>query len=99
MPQKPQHARRYAKLPGLLRALRESAGFTQRELAAKLRWPQPTVHYSESGSRRVDVAEFCDWCEVCGVDPHEALDLFRGKSAATSGSAARKPRRASGSTR
>lgn len=27
------------------------------------------VHKSETGERRVDVAEFVDWCVACGVDP------------------------------
>lgn len=81
MPQKPQHRRRYRLIPGMLRQLREEAGLTQRELAAHLGEPQPWIHYCETGSRRVDVAEFVDWARACGVAPTTALQRFlRAKS-------------------
>ena len=67
MPTKPQHTERYERLPRLLRELREGAGLTQRDLAERLRQPQSWVHKSETGTRRVDVAEFCQWCTACGV--------------------------------
>jgi transcriptional regulator with XRE-family HTH domain len=72
---KAQHHARYRQLPGLLRRLREAAGLTQRELAARLRVTHVAVHKSERGERRVDVAEFMDWCLACGADPEDA---FRG---------------------
>ena len=75
---KSQHAQRYRHLPGMLRAMREEAGLTQRDLAKKLRTSQPWVHKSEIGERRVDVAEFMDWCRGCGVDPEAAFREFRG---------------------
>jgi transcriptional regulator with XRE-family HTH domain len=74
---KAQHAHRYRPLPGLLRQLREGAGLTQRELAARLRTSHVFVHKSEVGERRVDLAEFVDWCLACGADPQEALRTFR----------------------
>lgn len=73
MPTKPQHARRYANVPTLLRELRNEAGFTQRELAKRLREPQSWVYKCETGIRRVDVAEFLDWCRACGIQPEKAL--------------------------
>lgn len=77
---KAQHATRYRPLPALLRRLREEAGLTQRELAAKLKMTHVWVHKSEVGERRVDVAEFLDWSKACGVDPGKAFDEFRGKA-------------------
>ena len=74
---KAQHADRYRHLPGLLRRMREEAGLTQRGLAAKLRVTHVSVHKSETGERRVDVAEFMDWCVACGTDPEEAFRSLR----------------------
>ena len=74
---KAQHAQRYRQLPGFLRKLREEAGLTQRELAGKLRTTHVFVHKSEVGERRVDVAEFMDWCVACGADPEQAFRQLR----------------------
>jgi transcriptional regulator with XRE-family HTH domain len=68
------------KLPAMLREMRERASLTQRELAKKLALNHTTVHNSETAERRVDVAEFADWCVACGVDPVDALmELLRRK--------------------
>jgi transcriptional regulator with XRE-family HTH domain len=75
-------AQRYRQLPAMLRDLREKAGLTQRELARKLGISHVMVHNSETAERRVDVAEFADWCAACKVDPLEAfkeLQRRRGK--------------------
>ena len=64
-------------MPALLRQMRESADLTQRDLAKKLRTSQPWVHKSEIGERRVDIAEFMDWCLACGVDPTQAFADLR----------------------
>jgi transcriptional regulator with XRE-family HTH domain len=74
---KAQHAHRYRMLPALLRRLREDAGLTQRDLAARLRVTHVAVHRSEAGDRRVDVAEFMDWCLACGADPEQAFHTLR----------------------
>ncbi len=70
------HHRDYAPIPDLLRQMREEAGLTQRELAEKLLRKQQSVSTSESGSRRVDLGEFCRWAEACGVIPKEALSVY-----------------------
>lgn len=67
-------AQRYRLLPSMLREMREEAGLTQRELAERLRISHVMVHNSETAERRMDVTEFADWCEACGVDP---VDAFR----------------------
>lgn len=70
---KSQHAAIYRMVPAFLRHMREGARLTQRDLATRLRRSQPWVHKSEIGERRVDIAEFLEWCLGCGVDPGEAF--------------------------
>lgn len=70
---KSQHALTYRNVTILLRELREQAGLTQRELAAKVRRPQPWVHKTENGERRIDISEFLEWCIGCGADPEQAF--------------------------
>jgi len=67
-------AQRYRQLPAMLRDMREKAGLTQRELGKKLGINHVMVHNSETAERRIDIAEFADWCEACGVD---AVDAFK----------------------
>ena len=74
---KAQHAHRYRALPAMLRRMREEAGFTQRQLAQKLSTNHVWVHKSEIGERRVDIAEFMDWCLACGVNPERAFAELR----------------------
>ena len=76
MPSKAQHGRRYQTLPRLLRALREEAGLTQRELGERLKKPQSWVYNCETANRRLDVAEFVEWCEACGVKPQHGFLRF-----------------------
>jgi transcriptional regulator with XRE-family HTH domain len=73
-------AHRYRQRSAMLREMRQQASLTQRELAQRLRMNHTMVHNSETAERRVDVAEFADWCAACGVDPVEALkELLRRK--------------------
>ena len=53
--------------------MREDARLTQRDLAKKIGKSQPWVFKSEAASRRVDIAEFLEWCVGCGVEPMEAF--------------------------
>ena len=76
---KAQHAARYRRLPDLLRRMREEAPLTQQALAAKLSVGHAWVYKSETGDRRIDLAEFCDWAKACGVDPLEAVAEFLGR--------------------
>src|SRR3954453_6819218 len=70
---KAQHRQAYQPVPHFIRRLREDAGMTQREIGAILKRPQSWVYDCESGNRRVDVIEFCDWCRACGVEPETAV--------------------------
>jgi transcriptional regulator with XRE-family HTH domain len=73
MATKAQHHPRYERLPPLLRALREEAGLTQRELGERLEKPQSWVYNCETANRRVDVTEFIVWARACEADPVAAL--------------------------
>jgi transcriptional regulator with XRE-family HTH domain len=73
MPTKRNQALIYRKVPPFLREVRERAGLTQRELAARIGQSQWWVARSETGSRRLDVAEFVEFCLGCGEDPGEML--------------------------
>ncbi len=73
MPTKRNQALIYRKVPPFLRELRRKANLTQRQLAKRINQDQWWLTRSESGSRRVDVAEFVEICIGCGVDPSEAL--------------------------
>lgn len=73
MPTKRNQALIYRRVPPFLREMRERAGLTQRQLAAKIGQSQWWVARSETGSRRLDVAEFVEFCCGCGLNPAEAL--------------------------
>jgi len=86
MATKSQHALAYQPLPGFLRALREAAGLTQRELGKRMRKPQSWIYNCETANRRVDLVEFIDWARCCGIEPREAFDTFvAGKSSKRDG--------------
>lgn len=77
---KAQHDARYVAVPEFLRQIREEAGLTQRDIGALLKKPQSWVFNCETGNRRVDVAEFCDWCQACRTDPANAIRRFIRKA-------------------
>jgi len=62
------HTQEYAALRAELRALREEAGLTQRDLAAKLAVPHSWVAKVEAGERRIDVVELTWVVIACGGD-------------------------------
>jgi hypothetical protein len=76
MATKSQHSPAYEPLKALLRALREEAELTQRDLGELLGKPQSWIHNCEVGNRRVDVAEFTAWAAACGVEPPIAFARF-----------------------
>ena len=50
-----------------LRELRENAGLTQTQLAAKLKIAPATVSNAEAGKRNVSVPLALEWIEACGA--------------------------------
>ena len=80
MATKRNHAHAYRKVPGFVRELRLRAGVTQAELGRRLGTSQVFVTRCESGSRRVDVAEFIEIARALGVEPQSALaELAKGR--------------------
>jgi transcriptional regulator with XRE-family HTH domain len=77
MPTKRNQAIIYRKVPPFLREMRKQAELTQRDLALRIKQSQWWVARSESGSRRLDVAEFVEFCIGCGIEPDEALRELR----------------------
>jgi transcriptional regulator with XRE-family HTH domain len=82
---KSQFALIYRNVPVLLREMREAAGLTQRDLAGKVNKSQSWVFKSEAASRRIDIAEFLEWCLGCGVDPSEAFSTLVQARRSTAG--------------
>ncbi len=76
MATKAQHAAAYRSIPAFLRALREEAGLTQRELGRRLGKPQSYIYNCETANRRVDVPEFIAWARACDRDPVAAFRRF-----------------------
>ncbi|MFT7773362.1 helix-turn-helix domain-containing protein [Roseateles sp.] len=64
---KPLHNAQYMKLLELLRAAREEAGITQRQLAEALGEDQSYVSKCELGVRRLDIIELRDWTGAMGL--------------------------------
>jgi transcriptional regulator with XRE-family HTH domain len=71
---KTRHSRRYHRLLVVLREIRESAGFTQKDVAAKFGAHASFVSKCESGERRIDVVELADFCRVYGTSVPEVLE-------------------------
>lgn len=74
---------RYLRLLQWLRQSRVELGLSTRELGSRLGRPNSYVTKTEQAERRLDVAEFVDYCSALGVDPVEGIQLLvaatRGK--------------------
>ena len=66
--QKSTHTKEYRALRAELRALRDKAGLSQRDLAEKLAVPHSWVAKVEAGERRIDVVELGWFAAACGED-------------------------------
>lgn len=66
--QKSVHTKEYKSLRVELRAVREKAGLSQRDLAAKLGVPHSWIAKVEAGERRIDVVELAWFISACGAD-------------------------------
>lgn len=67
--EKSTHTPEYAALRAELRASRENAGLTQRDLATRLKVPHSWIAKVESGERRIDLVEFFWFISACDIDP------------------------------
>lgn len=63
------YSHRYTLLRKELVRLRIEAGFTQRDLSAKLKKAQPHISKVETGERFLDVIDFVTWTEAVKGDP------------------------------
>ncbi len=68
----PLHSQKYQKVIKQLRKARLEAGFTQLQVAKKLKRHQSYVSKIEIGERRIDVAELSELAEIYG----KRLDYF-----------------------
>lgn len=59
--------------------MRDDAKLTQRALGDLLGMPQSWVYKCEAAIRRVDVAEFADWAEACGLEAADAIQQLAAK--------------------
>ena len=66
----------YARLIGLLVAVRKGSGMTQESLAKALKRPQSFVAKYEGGERRLDVIEFIAIARALGADPIKLFGQF-----------------------
>jgi transcriptional regulator with XRE-family HTH domain len=76
----------HRKLTALLRSLREEAGLTQVQLAARLRRSQSFVSKAEAGQRRLDLVDLRRYARAVGSSLPEVVRRFEA-------SVARPPRR------
>ena len=67
------HHPRYVALRDHLKALRQDAGLTQIEIAARLKLDQSYVSKIERGERYVDVLFYLDWCQACNVKASKGI--------------------------
>jgi len=70
---KSRHSKRYQRLLMALRSVREEAGLTQTDVAAKFGAHASFVSKCESGERRIDVVELVDFCRLYGTTVPELL--------------------------
>lgn len=63
----------HERLAGILKRMRERAGLSQRQLAAKLTKPQSAVAKIELGSQYVRFVDVLAWSDACGGDALDAL--------------------------
>jgi len=71
-----QKSSKHDALAAALRSVREKAGLSQRELAAKLGTNQTRISFIERGTQYVHVTEMIDWCAATGCDPVELLQAI-----------------------
>lgn len=80
--QKTIHTQQGQLIRDTLRAVRQKAGLTQRELCRKLGREHSFISKCELGERRVDLAEFYWICQACGASAErEATALMQAFAA------------------
>jgi transcriptional regulator with XRE-family HTH domain len=65
--------RAYRDIGAILQSARTELGYTQRQLAQKLKRPHTVVAKIELGERRIDVLEFIELANALRIDPRDLL--------------------------
>ena len=66
----------YTALRDWLKARREAQGLTLRQAGERVGRHHSVIGKLEQNRRRIDVAEFVDYCLSLGLDPHEGLEVL-----------------------
>jgi transcriptional regulator with XRE-family HTH domain len=72
--EKSTHSKEYGVLCAKMREIREAAGLSQRELAARLDLPHSWIAKVECGERRLDIVEFYWLVSACEQQPGETFN-------------------------
>jgi transcriptional regulator with XRE-family HTH domain len=83
----------HRRLAELLRTLREEAGVTQVELAARVGETQSAVSKVENGQRRLDLVQLATYCSAIGCDLRELVERWEREASATAAKAKRNRKR------
>ena len=67
------HSKDYRELIVRLKEARKTAGFTQLEVAERLKKPQSFISKIESGQRRIDVLELKEFAGLYGIDVSQLM--------------------------
>lgn len=70
------YARHYTALRAWLKAQREGQGLSLRDVGARLNRHHSVIGKLEQDRRRIDVAEYVEYCLSLGIDPHEGIDVL-----------------------
>lgn len=73
-------AKRRRHMTEVIAELRQEAGLTQSQVAARLGTDQSTYSKIENGVRRMDLIEVLAWAEAVGVDPNEIIGRIRKRT-------------------
>ena len=66
----------YNALRVWLKAQREAKGLTLRQAGERVGRHHSVIGKLEQNRRRIDIAEFIDYCLSLGFDPHEGLEVL-----------------------
>ncbi|WP_095152346.1 helix-turn-helix domain-containing protein [Pseudomonas sp. Irchel s3b5] len=70
------YRREHAVLLALLKKYRNAAGLTQAQCSKALERPQSFMSDVESGTRRLDIVQLRDLCEVLGIGLQDLIEEF-----------------------
>ena len=57
--------KKYKEIVEKLKKARVQSGYTQVEMAKRLKRPQPHISKLESGEQKIDILELREWAKIC----------------------------------